>query len=54
MDEKELKNSISESVISLLKDENRLSELSNNALKLSQPDAAKVIAQNAIKYAEAI
>ena len=54
VDEKELKNSFSERVISLLKDENRLSELSNNALKLAKPDAAKIIAQNAIKYAEVI
>ncbi len=52
VDEKDLKKIILNKVISLISDEKKLSELKQNALKLSKPDAAKAIAQNAIKYAE--
>ena len=54
IDEKNLKETISDRVISLLNDEKKLLSLGSNALKLAKPDAAIIIADRAIKYAEAI
>ena len=42
------------SVFETLESEEKLNELKTNALALAKPDAAKVIAQRAIKFAEAI
>jgi len=37
-----------------ISDDVRLQNLKNNALSLAKPDAAKIIAGNAIKYCERI
>lgn len=49
-----LKNEITKKVLELINSETMLSEIRTNALKMSKPDAAKVIAQNAINFAEAV
>jgi UDP-N-acetylglucosamine--N-acetylmuramyl-(pentapeptide) pyrophosphoryl-undecaprenol N-acetylglucosamine transferase len=54
IDETDLKGMISDRIISLLNDEKKLFALSSNALNLAKPNAANIIAQNAIKYAEAV
>jgi UDP-N-acetylglucosamine--N-acetylmuramyl-(pentapeptide) pyrophosphoryl-undecaprenol N-acetylglucosamine transferase len=54
IDEKFLKDSIFNKVISLIGDENSLAVLRVNAQKLARPEAAAIIAQHAIRYAEAI
>jgi UDP-N-acetylglucosamine--N-acetylmuramyl-(pentapeptide) pyrophosphoryl-undecaprenol N-acetylglucosamine transferase len=54
IDEKVLKDTIFNKVISLINDEKNLSALRDNALKLAKPEAANIIARNAIKYAEAV
>jgi UDP-N-acetylglucosamine--N-acetylmuramyl-(pentapeptide) pyrophosphoryl-undecaprenol N-acetylglucosamine transferase len=54
IEDKKLKNDLAKSVVELIKSETKLSELQKNALKLAKPDAAKVIAQNAINFAEAV
>lgn len=54
VEDKNLKNDLAKSVVELIKSETKLSELQKNALKLAKPDAAKVIAQNAINFAEAV
>ncbi len=41
-----------ETVVKVLNDENKLKELSENVKKFAKPDAALIIAQNAIKLAE--
>lgn len=54
LEDKNIKHQLSETVIDTMKSESKLIELKNNALKMAKPDAAKVIAQNAIKFAELI
>jgi UDP-N-acetylglucosamine--N-acetylmuramyl-(pentapeptide) pyrophosphoryl-undecaprenol N-acetylglucosamine transferase len=54
IDEKFLKDSIFDKVISLIGDEKSLAALRVNAQKLAKPEAAAIIAQQAIRYAEAI
>ncbi len=54
LDDKEVGNKIFNEVTSLLNDEKKLSGLKENALKLARPDAARIIAENAIKFAEVI
>jgi UDP-N-acetylglucosamine--N-acetylmuramyl-(pentapeptide) pyrophosphoryl-undecaprenol N-acetylglucosamine transferase len=54
IDEKFLKDSISDKVISLINDETSLAALRDNAHKLASPDAAAIIARKAIGYAEAV
>ncbi len=50
----ELKERIFSEVFSLINNDERLSVLHKNSLNLAKPNAAKIIAQNAIKYAEAL
>ena len=54
IEDKELKNDLAKNVLEVLNSESKLSALKKNALAIAKPDAAKVIAQNAIKFAEAI
>jgi len=54
IDDNNLKSELTSKVIDIIKSDSRLNELRTNARKLAKPDAAKVIAQNAIKYAETI
>lgn len=54
IEDKNLKSELEEKVCSLLEDEKYLSELRKNALRLGKPDAAEIIAKNAIKYAKAV
>jgi len=52
--DKELQEELGKSVLGVLNSESKLSDLKKKALQMAKPDAAKVIAQNAIKFAEAI
>jgi len=54
VEDKNLRAELVLNVLDTLKSENKLSELKHKALKLAKPDAAKVIAQNAIKIAEVV
>ena len=54
IENKSLKAEIVMKVLELMKSEITLSEIKSNALKMAKPDAAKVIAQNAINFAEAV
>ncbi|NWG28219.1 MAG: undecaprenyldiphospho-muramoylpentapeptide beta-N-acetylglucosaminyltransferase [Ignavibacteriaceae bacterium] len=54
IDDKDLKKELLKNVLDLLNSEKSLSELRKNALAMAKSDAAKVIAQNAIKFAEAV
>ena len=49
-----LKNELVKEVLELIKSENKLKDCRKSAQKLAKPEAAQVIAQNAIKYAEAV
>ena len=50
----DLKDQFSQVVLSLINNDSRLSTLKNNIKKFSKPDAARVIAENAIKLVESI
>jgi UDP-N-acetylglucosamine--N-acetylmuramyl-(pentapeptide) pyrophosphoryl-undecaprenol N-acetylglucosamine transferase len=52
--DKELQKELVKSVLGAFNSDSKLSDLKKKALQLAKPDAAKVIAQNAIKFAEAI
>lgn len=52
--DKNLKNDLVKTVMNIIQSEKKLSDLKSNALKMAKPDAAKVIAQTAIKFAEII
>ena len=54
IEDKNLKNEFAKHVIDIMNSERTLSEIKTNALKLAKPQAAKVIAQNAINFAEAV
>lgn len=54
IEDKDLKKDLVKSVLGVLNSESKLSDLKKKALQMAKPDAAKVIAQNAIKFAEAI
>jgi UDP-N-acetylglucosamine--N-acetylmuramyl-(pentapeptide) pyrophosphoryl-undecaprenol N-acetylglucosamine transferase len=54
IEDKNLKTDLAENVLETMNSENKLSDLKKKALEMAKPDAAKVIAQNAIKFAEAI
>jgi UDP-N-acetylglucosamine--N-acetylmuramyl-(pentapeptide) pyrophosphoryl-undecaprenol N-acetylglucosamine transferase len=53
-EDKNLKNELVKSVLETIKSEEKLSDLKLKALSMAKPDAAKIIAQNAIKYAESV
>jgi UDP-N-acetylglucosamine--N-acetylmuramyl-(pentapeptide) pyrophosphoryl-undecaprenol N-acetylglucosamine transferase len=54
IEDKNLKIDLVKNVLETMNSENKLSDLKKKALEMAKPDAAKVIAQNAIKFAEAI
>ena len=54
IEDKNLKNEFAKHVIDIMNSERTLSEIKTNALKLAKPQAAKMIAQNAINFAEAV
>lgn len=54
IEDKKLKNDFIEETLNLLRSEKKLEELKRKALALAKPDAAQIIAKNAIKYAEAV
>lgn len=54
IEDKNLKNELASILLDLLYSENKLDEIRKNAMKLAKPDAAKMIAQYAIKFAEAV
>ena len=54
IEDKNLKNELVTNVLETLKSEAKLFDLKQKALAMAKQDAAKVIAQNAIKFAEAI
>jgi UDP-N-acetylglucosamine--N-acetylmuramyl-(pentapeptide) pyrophosphoryl-undecaprenol N-acetylglucosamine transferase len=54
IEDNKIETKVSEVVIEILSDDKKLNELSKNALSIAKPDAARVIAQSAIKYAEAV
>jgi len=53
IENKNLETGLLETITEIIFSEEKLDELKRNALALSKPDAAKVIAQNALMYAEA-
>ncbi|MBK9097789.1 MAG: undecaprenyldiphospho-muramoylpentapeptide beta-N-acetylglucosaminyltransferase [bacterium] len=54
IEDKNLKSEIGKKVLELVKSESTLTEIKTNALKMAKSNAAKVIAQNAINFAEAV
>jgi UDP-N-acetylglucosamine--N-acetylmuramyl-(pentapeptide) pyrophosphoryl-undecaprenol N-acetylglucosamine transferase len=54
IEDKNLKKELTRSVLDVLNSESKLDELKNHELAMAKPDAAKIIAQHAIKFAEAI
>lgn len=54
IEDRNLKNDLVNAVMDTISSEKTLSDLKSNASKMAKPDAAKVIAQNAIKFAEAV
>lgn len=54
IEDQKLKNDLIEETLKLFGSEKKLKELKSKALALAKPDAAQIIAQNAIKYAEAV
>jgi UDP-N-acetylglucosamine--N-acetylmuramyl-(pentapeptide) pyrophosphoryl-undecaprenol N-acetylglucosamine transferase len=52
IDDKKIKEELFEKINSLITNEQRLNQLKQNALKLGKPDAAEIIAKNAIKIAQ--
>ena len=53
IEDKNLKDELVQTVLNLINSEKKLDELKSKALGLAKPDAAQIIAQNAIKFAEA-
>jgi UDP-N-acetylglucosamine--N-acetylmuramyl-(pentapeptide) pyrophosphoryl-undecaprenol N-acetylglucosamine transferase len=54
IEDKNLKNDFKKYVSDILHSEEKLSALKSKALEMAKPDAAQIIAQSAIKFAEAI
>ena len=54
IEDKILKEKLTEAIDSLIFDEKKLAELRNNAKGLATPNAAEIVARNAINYAEAL
>ncbi len=52
IEDKKLKNELAEKIFSLSFSEEKLSELKKNALLMAKPDAARIIAENAIRLAK--
>ena len=54
LEDKNLAENLYQTTVSTISNDTKLNELKNNALSLAKPDAAKIIAVNAIKYCERI
>lgn len=54
IEDKNLKSELISCVSEILASDEKLSLLKNNAMKLAKPDAAKIIAQSAIRFAEVV
>ena len=54
IEDKNLKKDLEQSVLNNLNSANKLSDLKKNALAMAKPEAAKVIARNAINFAETV
>ena len=54
IEDKNLNEELENGIYSLLNDDILLAELKKNALSIGKPDAAEIIAKNAIKYAQSI
>ena len=54
IEDKNLINELVQTILNLLNSEKKLNEISNKALELATPNAAQIIAQSAIKFAEVI
>ena len=54
IEDKNLKTDLIKGVLDVLNSENKLGDLKRKALETAKPDAAQIIAQSAIKFAEAI
>jgi UDP-N-acetylglucosamine--N-acetylmuramyl-(pentapeptide) pyrophosphoryl-undecaprenol N-acetylglucosamine transferase len=54
IEDKNIKTALADEIISTISDEEKLKSLRLNALALAKPDAAEVIAKNAIKFAKAV
>jgi len=54
IEDKNLSDEFVQTVLDVFNSEKKLNELKNTALELAKPDAAQIIAQNAIKFAEAL
>ncbi len=54
IEDKDVKNILAEKIISTIFDVNKLENLKTNAGRLAKPDAASLIADSAIKFADAI
>jgi UDP-N-acetylglucosamine--N-acetylmuramyl-(pentapeptide) pyrophosphoryl-undecaprenol N-acetylglucosamine transferase len=54
IEDKNLKSSLSKTIIEVINDDKKLAELRKNISAFAKPDAAKVIAESAIRLAEAI
>jgi UDP-N-acetylglucosamine--N-acetylmuramyl-(pentapeptide) pyrophosphoryl-undecaprenol N-acetylglucosamine transferase len=54
IEDKDVKKLLAEQIIKIIFDTPKLEELKNNSKKLGKPDAADIIAESAIKYANAL
>lgn len=54
IEDKNMKKELADEIISTVFNQEKLKQLRHNALALAKPDAAEVIAKNAIKYAQAV
>jgi UDP-N-acetylglucosamine--N-acetylmuramyl-(pentapeptide) pyrophosphoryl-undecaprenol N-acetylglucosamine transferase len=54
IEDKDIKKLLAEQIIKIIFDTQKLEELKNNSKKLGKPDAADIIAESAIKYANAL
>ncbi len=54
LEDKSLYNSLADEILSIIFNQDKLKQLRQNALALAKPDAAEVIAKNAIKFAQAV
>lgn len=54
IEDKDLTKELTTTVLNTFSDDNKMSDLKNNAKAMAKPDAAEVIAQSAIRIAEAV
>ena len=54
IEDKDIKEKLFDSVVSLINSEDQLNKISTNAKALAKPEAARIIAERAIKMAQVI